>query len=71
MLSQNSSEGVLSEFLYADDIVLLSETVEGLRNKFIKRKEAFESKGLKVNLGKNQGNGQWRHYKGWFIQRQS
>ena len=25
---------------------------KGLRNKFIKWKEAFESKGLKVNLGK-------------------
>ena len=27
-------------------------TIEGLKNKFIKLKEAFESKGLNVNLGK-------------------
>ena len=38
--------------LYADDLVLISETIEGLRNKFLKWKEAIESKGLKVNLGK-------------------
>ena len=30
----------------------MSETIEGLRNKFLKWKEAFESKGLKVNLPK-------------------
>ena len=32
-----------------DDLVLTSETMEGLREKFWKWKEAFESKGLKVN----------------------
>ena len=42
----------MSEILYVDDLVLTSETMEGLREKFWKWKEAFESKGLKVNLGK-------------------
>ena len=28
----------------------MSETIKGLRNQFLKRKEAFESKGLTVNL---------------------
>ena len=45
-------EGALSELLYTDDLVLMSETTEELRNKFLKRKEVFKSKGLKVNLGK-------------------
>ena len=45
-------EGVLSELLYADDLVQMSETIEGFRNKFIKWKETFESMSLKVNLGK-------------------
>ena len=45
-------EGALSVLLYADDIVLMSEIFERPRNKFLKWKEAFESKGLKVNLGK-------------------
>ena len=33
---------MLSKLLHADDFVLMSETVEGLRNK------AFESKSLRV-----------------------
>ena len=44
--------GALSEWLYDDDLVPMSETTEGLRNKLLKLKEAFESKGLKVNLVK-------------------
>ena len=42
--------GVLSELLYADDLVIISETIEELRNKFLKLTEAFESKGLKVDF---------------------
>ena len=42
MLSLNLPEGALSELLYAYDIVLMSETIEGLRNKFLKWVEAFE-----------------------------
>ena len=30
----------------------MSKTIEGLRSKFLKWKEAFESMGLKVTLGK-------------------
>ena len=52
MFSLNGHERVLSELLYADDLVLMSETIKGLRSKFIKWQEAFESKALKVNLGK-------------------
>ena len=38
--------------MYADDFVLMSETIEGLRNEFFKWKEVFVSKGLKVSLRK-------------------
>ena len=38
-------EGALSESLHADDLVLMSETIKGLRNMFLKWKEAIESKG--------------------------
>ena len=44
--------GLMSEMLHADDFVLTSETREGLRERFWKWKEVFESKGLKVNLVK-------------------
>ena len=52
VVTELAREDALSELLYADDLVLMSETIEGFRNKFIKWKEAFESKDLKVNLGK-------------------
>ena len=52
VVTEFAIEGALSELLYADDLVLISETIEGLRDKFIKLKEVFESDGLKVNLGK-------------------
>ena len=52
VVTESVRNGLMSEMLYADDLVLMSETMEGLRQKFWKWKEAFESKGLKVNLGK-------------------
>ena len=50
VVSEFAREGALSELLYTDDFVPMSETVEGLRNKFLNWKESFESKGLKVNI---------------------
>ena len=52
VVTEFAREGAISELLYADELVMMSETIEGLRNKFLKWKEAFESKGLNVNLGK-------------------
>ena len=52
VVTEFARDGALSELLYADDLVQMSETIEGLRNKFLKWKKAFESKDLKVNLGK-------------------
>ena len=52
VVTENVRNGLMSEMLYTDAFVLMSKTMEGLREKFWKRKEAFESKGLKMNLGK-------------------
>ena len=52
VVTEFARELLLSELLYADDLALMSEMVDGLRNKFLKWKEAFKSKGLKVNLMK-------------------
>ena len=52
VVTENVRNGLMSEMFYADDLVLMSETVEGLREKFWKWEEAFESKGHMVNLGK-------------------
>ena len=53
-VTEFSKESVLGELLHAVDIVLMSETIKGLKNKFLKWKEVFESKGLKVNNGKTE-----------------
>ena len=45
-------DGALGELLHVDDLFLMSETIEGIRNKFLTWKKAFESKSLKGNLGK-------------------
>ena len=39
---------MLSELLHADNLVMMSDTIKGLTNKFIKCKEVFESKGIKL-----------------------
>ena len=42
----------MCEKLYVQDLVLTSEMMEGLKEKLWKWKDAFEIKGLKVNLGR-------------------
>ena len=44
-------EDVLREMPYADDLVQMTEAIEGLRNKLLKWKEAFKSNCLKGNHG--------------------
>ena len=51
VVTEFAREGALSELLYADDLVLMSDAINGLRNKFLKWKEAFVSKCLEVYLG--------------------
>ena len=42
----------MKQILYADNLVLMGETMEELRENFDEWREAFESKGIRVNLGK-------------------
>jgi len=50
VLCEDVREGLLFEILYADDLVLMADSMEELRMKFDKWKNAIEKKGLKVNL---------------------
>ena len=50
-MSEDGRKGALYELLYADDLVLMAETIEELEAQFLRWK-AFEGKGLKINLGK-------------------
>ena len=46
VVTEFAREGALSELLYADYLVLMIETIQVLRDKFLKWMEGFESKGL-------------------------
>jgi len=51
-VTENARKGWMKEFLYADDMVLMGESIDELRGNFDQWKRAFESKGMKVNLEK-------------------
>ena len=52
VITENARRGVVNELLYADDLVIMSEDMEDLKEKFWNWKDALESKGLKVNIRK-------------------
>ena len=52
VITENARRGVVNELLYADDLVIMSEDVEDLKERFWNWKDALESKGLKVNTRK-------------------
>ena len=52
VVTKHAREGLLNEILHADDLVLMSESLEQLRERFQKWKRALEGRGLKVNVGK-------------------
>ena len=49
IIAENVRRGVVDELLYADDLVLMSETI---KERFWNWKDALESKGLKVDTRK-------------------
>ena len=51
-LSREFRVGCPWELLYADDLVMISESLEDLKEKLRTWKQGLESKGLKVNVGK-------------------
>ena len=52
VMVENAREGLMKEVLYTDDLVLMSEIIEGLKERFLKWRSGLESKGLKVILEK-------------------
>ena len=44
VVTEFAREGALGELLYAGDLVLMTETIMGLRNKFSKWKEALRAR---------------------------
>ena len=54
VISENARERLMNEILYADGLILMSASIENLKEKFLNWKEAFKSKGLKVNIKKTE-----------------
>ena len=52
VVTEHAREGLLNEISYADDLVLMSESMGDLRERFQKWRNALEGKGLKVNVEK-------------------
>ena len=52
VLSEDCRKDGLWNLLYADDLVLMGETIEELEELFLAWKVAFEGKGLEVNIAK-------------------
>ena len=52
VITENAKRGVVNELLYADDLVIMSEDMEDLKERFWNWNNALESKGLKVNTRK-------------------
>ena len=48
VITESVKSGLISKMLYVGDLILTSKTMEGLRETFLKWKEALKSKGLKV-----------------------
>ena len=55
VVTENAREGLMKEVLCADDLVEMSETMEGLKERFLKWRSALESKGLKVMVCGSEG----------------
>ena len=52
VVTESAREDLMNEILCPDDLLLMAETVEDSSENFHKWKATFESKGMKVNLGK-------------------
>ena len=52
VITENARRDVVNKLLYADDLVIMSEDMEDLKERFWNWKDALESKGLKVNTRK-------------------
>ena len=63
VVTEHAGEGLLNEILYADDLVLMSESLEDLTERLQKRRSALEGNGLKVNVGKTKMMGAERKEK--------
>ena len=44
IISENAREGLMNEILYADNLALMSENIESLKEKYLEWKEALKAR---------------------------
>ena len=64
-LSQEFHSGVPWEDLYADDLVIITESLQECVRRLLTWKEAMEKKGLSVNAGKTKDHDLWYRSEDW------
>ena len=52
IITRQLQAGLHLELLYANDLILMAESKESLREKTVQWKSGLEAKGLKMNIGK-------------------
>ena len=52
IITRRLQAGLSLELLYGDDLILVAESEEGLREKIVQWKLRLEAKGVKMNTGK-------------------
>ena len=52
VITENARQGLMNEILYANELILIEESIKNLSEKFLKWQKAFENKDVKVNLKK-------------------
>ena len=52
MITENARKNSMHTVFYADALILLSDTMSGLRETFFRWKNIFEEKGLRINISK-------------------
>ena len=55
VLTEDVKDGSLMELLYSDDLVLHGKSLNQVKDKYGRRKNAVEGNGLKVNVNKTKG----------------
>ena len=52
IITRELRAGLPLKLLYADNLILMAESEESLRDKIVKWRSGLEAKGLKMNTGK-------------------
>ena len=59
VVTKNVRNGLMSEMLYTDDLVLMSEMMEGLRKKFLEMEGGIQEQGAESEPQEDKSASEW------------